>query len=332
MRTTGQRGPLLAYDVATGRHRFSLPAGVLAAGGMRFVASRGTADRKGTLVQSFDARTGRLLERWRHAGRNWFVGGVSSNGRAIALVHQVPHVTRVALVDAHGRTLQELTFHGWFDVDAVSNDARRVFLVQYLRNGGYLIRRYDAAQRSLASDVLTEKGAPMQGIAWDAVASPDGHRLMTLYLRGSRPEVHTLDLVRGTAVCIDLPRGDAWSVQQYTLTLSPDGRTLYAANPALGIVATIDLPKLRVVKVVHFLVDPESAMLAPSAVTSHDGRTVYFTAGRLLFAYDAAYHRVRGPYDLGTGIAGIAFDRHDRTLLVVTHTGRALRLDAATGR
>ena len=74
VRTTGQRGPLLAYDVATGRHRFSLPAGVLAAGGMRFVASRGTADRKGTLVQSFDARTGRLLERWRHAGRNWFVG------------------------------------------------------------------------------------------------------------------------------------------------------------------------------------------------------------------------------------------------------------------
>jgi DNA-binding beta-propeller fold protein YncE len=172
----------------------------------------------------------------------------------------------------------------------------------------------------------------MQGIAWDAVASPDGHRLMTLYLRGGRPEVHTLDLVRGTAVCIDLPRSDAYSVQQYTLALSPDGNTLYAANPALGVVATVDLPKLRAVRVDHFPAIVETAPLAPNAVVSHDGRTAYFTAGQTLFAYDDAYHVVRGPYGAGAPIAGLAFGKDDKRLVVVRRDGKVVHLNAATGR
>jgi hypothetical protein len=268
-----------------------------------------------------------------HPGKGWFLGGVSANGHVIALIHQVPHATRIELLDPRGRLVHALSLPAWFDVDAISNDGRRVFLIQYLRSGAYLIRRYDAAAQSLASEPLTEKGAPMNGTAWDAVATPDGRRLLTLYLRGStRPEVHALDLVHGTAVCIDLPRGDGWSVQQYTLALSPDGRTLYAANPALGVVATLDLVRQRVVRVVHFRLLPEQATLAPNAVASQDGRTIYFTAGRLLFAYDAAYHVVRGPYDPHIGVGGIAFARHDRALLVIGRDGRAVRLDAATGR
>lgn len=332
VRSFGQRGPLTAYAVANGRRRFSLPPGILSANGRRYVALRATG-RRSAVVRTFDARTGRVLRTWRVGRGRWFLGGVSANGRVIALINQTPHATRVALVDPRGGELGRLALPRWYDVDAVSNDGRRVFLIQYLRSGSYLIRRYDAARRSLAAQPLTEKGAPMSGTAWDAVASPDGHRLLTLYLRASnRPEVHALDLVRGTAVCIDLPRGDAWSVQQYTLALSPNGRTLYAANPALGIVATIDLVRQRVARVVRFLIDPDTATLAPSAVTSHDGRTVYFTAGRLLFAYDAAYRVVRGPYDAGIDVGGIAFDAHDRTLLVVGRGGLTARLSAATGR
>src|SRR5205823_12426922 len=135
---------------------------------------------------------------------------------------------------------------GWYDVDALSTDGRRLFLLQYLRTGAYLIRLFDLDRRVLTARRLTEKGEPMDGTAWDAVAAPDGHRLLTLYLRGDgRPEVHTLDLLRGTAVCIDLPTGDPLLVQQYTLALSPDRDTLYAANPALGVVATVDLRKQR---------------------------------------------------------------------------------------
>ncbi|MFN2471361.1 MAG: hypothetical protein ABR583_10350 [Gaiellaceae bacterium] len=40
---------------------------------------------------------------------------------------------------------------------------------------------------------------------------------------------------------------------------------------------------------------------------SADGRTLYFTGARGLWAYDAAFDRVRGPYDAGRPVIGLAF-------------------------
>jgi hypothetical protein len=68
------------------------------------------------------------------------------------------------------------------------------------------------------------------------------------------------------------------------------------------------------------------------AAVSHDGRTLYFAAGSGVYAYDAAYRRVRGRYDLGAGVAGMAFGRADRYLRVVRRDGSTVRLVAATGR
>jgi hypothetical protein len=225
-----------------------------------------------------------------------------------------------------------ITLRGSYDVDAVSNDGRRLFLIQYLRNG-YLVRFYDVARQSLAARVLTEKGAPMQGLAWDAVASPDGHYLFTLYLRGDgATEIHTLDLRRGTAVCIDLPRGDLPSIQQYALALAPDGRTLFAANPMLRLVATVDVRARSVVRVAYFHTNGFPSTQSQLAAASHDGRTVYFTSGRELFAYDAAYHTIRGAYGVGAAVTGLAFSRDDRRLTVVRTDHKVLWLNAATGR
>ena len=69
-----------------------------------------------------------------------------------------------------------------------------------------------------------------------------------------------------------------------------------------------------------------------AAAVSHDGRTVFFAAGRTLYRYDARYHRVRGGYDAGAAVSGLAFGVHDRVLLVVRRDGWSLKLDAATGR
>jgi hypothetical protein len=286
-----------------------------------------------TAVRAYDAATRHVLFTWRHRGGS-FVGGVSANGRKVALVRGGSHFTRIQMFDPQRRNVYKtFRLRGWWDVDAVSNDGRRVFLIQYLNTGGYLIRLYNIDQRVLTARRLTEDGKPMDGTAWDAVAAPDGHRLMTLYLRGdNRPEVHTLDLVRGTAVCIDLPPGSAQLVRQYTLALSRDAETLYAANPALGVVATVDLRRQRVARVDRFTARIDTAPLAPSGSVSHDGRTTYFTAGRSLYAYDAAYHVVRGPYDAGASVAGLVFSRDDKRLLVVRHDGNIFRLIAATGK
>ena len=69
-----------------------------------------------------------------------------------------------------------------------------------------------------------------------------------------------------------------------------------------------------------------------NAAVSHDGRTTYFTAGRTLYAYDAAYRVLRGPYDAGAPIGGLAFSRDDRRLVVVRRDGRVRQLNAATGK
>jgi len=331
VRNFGQSGPLAVYDVTTGRRRFTLPSGRVSADGARYYTAR-RRDVRTTTLRSYDARSGRLLRTWTHAGGAWRVGGVSANGGLVALVRSASNGTWIELVSARGRVVRRLALNGWFDVDAVSNDGRRLFLVQYARTG-YLIRKYDFGRDELAARSLTERGVPMTGTAWDAVADPAGRWLLTLYLRGSgRPEVHTLDLRHGTAVCIDLPGGNGPALQQYVLALGRDGRTLYAANPALGVVASLDLEQRRVIHVAHFRPHPESMSASASAAVSHDGRTIYFTAGQALFAYDAAFGVVRRAAAAGAQIAGLAFGRDDRRLLVVLRDGRSLHLSAATGR
>ena len=328
VRSAGPRGPLVAYELRSGRAAFALPAGIASADGRRYVVA--VRRRHTTLLRRYDARSGRRLD-VRLIGGGWNLGAVSGNGRWIGLLRPGRGATDVRLVDALGGRAHAFRLRGWFDLDAVANDGRRVFLIQYVK-AGYLIRLYDLGRRRLAARVLTEDGEPMSGVAWGAVASPDGRRLMTLYLRGSADaEVHTLDLVRGTAVCIHLPGDAPTAVRAYTLALAPDGRTLYAANPVLGLVATVDLPSLRVIRVVRFRAAAGAGVAARAAAVSHDGRTVYFAAGRSLFAYDTAYRRVRGRYDVGGAVAAIAFGPSDWTLLAVRRDGRAVRFDAATG-
>jgi hypothetical protein len=328
VRSSGPRGSLVAYDVASGRVRFTLPAGIASADGRRYVIA--TRGRRHTTLGLFDLRTQRS---WgvRSIAGGWNLGAVSGNGRWIALVRPRPGATEIQLLGSGRAQAHRFTLQGWFDVDAVANDGARVFLIQYVK-AGYLIRFYDLRRAQLATRVLTEGGKAMAGTAWGAVSSPDGRRVMTLYLRGDRlAEVHSLDLARGTAVCIDLPRGRLSALRSYTLALGPDGHTLYAANPALGVVATVDLRLLRVVRVTRFrprtVTDPTSR----AAAVSHDGRTVYFAAGRSLYAFDAAYGRVRGSYDAGGAVAGVAFSAGDWILRVVRRDGRSLRFDAATG-
>jgi hypothetical protein len=332
LRTYGQRGPLTAVDTASGGRAFTLPPGILSADGRRYVTAIQRA-RRFTTVRAYDARTGRELRAHTYRGGGWSLAGVSANGRYVALLDSFPksRVTIKIIGSRLGRVLHTIALHGSYDVDAVSNDGRKLFLIQYLRSG-YLVRFYDVGRQALASQVLTEKGAPMQGLAWDAVPSRDGHYLFTLYLRGDgAAEVHTLDLRQGTATCIDLPRGDPLSIQQYALSLSPNGRTLFAANPTLRVVATVHVRARRVTRVVHFHPNGLPTAQSQLAVASHDGRTVYFTSDRELYAYDSAYHVVRGPYRVGSAVSGLAFTRDDRRLLVV-HAGRRLDwLNAATG-
>jgi outer membrane protein assembly factor BamB len=337
VRPSGTIGPLSAYDLSTGQRRFALGRGLLSGDGSRFFTASALPHR--TTIARYDTSTGRLLGASSIAGR-WWLAGISANGRWLALAASEPGrgMTKVVVysTDRHA-VVRTMPLRGWWEVETVSNDGRRLFLIQHLSTS-YVVRLYDVAKGALRPGSLKVKGenAQMVGSAWGSVGSPDGSWLLTLYIHGDGESafVHALDLQRAYARCLDLPAGDRAdfvSLSQYVFVLSRDGTTLYAANPVLGVVAKIDLAQGAVEQTTRFRGAPStSGASAAIGAMSHDGRTLYFSTGGAIWAYDAAFGRVRGPYAAGR-IAGMGFSPDDRRLYVVRASGSVAALDAARG-
>jgi DNA-binding beta-propeller fold protein YncE len=330
----GEAGPLQAWDAKRGRLAFALPAGRASADGRSFFS-----------VLRFGARTG--LFRWSTAtGRErrlamvpgrWEVASVSPSGRWVALAAVGPRRTRVAVVDGHSGTVaHRLRLSGRFEVETVSADGKRLFLVQHLADRRYLVRLYDLRSGRLTADPLKGRDEPavMTGLAWSGLASPDGRWLLTLYLNTARDLafVHALDLPRASPRCIFLPSGGGAlrSLRQYSLALTRDATRLFAANPALGVVAEIGLPSGRVVRTARFA---PSAGDAPSYSTlSRRGRMLYVARGVRLWGYDTAHGIARGPFAIGGRAVGVGFSRDGSRVYVVRADGRVVGFAAATGR
>jgi hypothetical protein len=338
----GERGPVSVYDTRTGKLRFRLPAGLSSADGRwHFTAYRWLA---GTKIPAIALSTGRALQTFAVPGR-WRLAGVSPQGRWLVLSNRRPRPlrTEVGVLDASsGLLVQRFRLRGNFEVETVSPDGRRLFLIQHLREDGaprYLVRLYDLGTRRLQSEPLRGgKDRVMAGYAWSGVASPDGRWLLTLYLNTLRSNafIHALDLKKGIPRCIDLPsgRGAFELLKRYSLTLSPDAKTLYAANPALGAIAEIDLESRRLVRKTSFpaeAIRPAHGSATLSGTITRNGRTLYFGGARALWAYDASYGRIRGPYRVGGPILAFGYGQGERHVHVLLRSGRMLTLDAATG-
>jgi YVTN family beta-propeller protein len=336
----GVPGPVAAYDTSTGALRFLLPAGITSADGRLHYAAH--VGRVGTVVSRHAVRSGALEDSFLIDGR-WRIAGVSPTGMYVALSRRSADRSRtwIQIRGASGTLAHSLRLSGDLEVDTVSRDGERLFLIEHLHADGsprYSVRLFDLTNDRLASAPLRGKGEPpvMVGLAWSGIGSPDGQWLLTLYLNTSRSVafVHALDLVRSSPLCIFLPTGDSFDeLKSYGLTLSPDGKKLYAANAELGAVAEIDLATRKVVRTVRFAGRKSPAgALSMSGTISRNGRTLYFSGGRDLFAYDAAYGVVRGPYRTGGAIQGFGFGAGDKRVHALRADGRMLSFDAATGR
>jgi WD40 repeat protein len=317
-RPAGPGGPLLAYDLAAGKVRFRLPSGLLSADGTTFVSA---VRASGTTIARYNAHTGRSAGASRLAGR-WSVEAVSADGRQAVLRSTGSRTTfRVG-----ARTI---ALRGDWRAEAVSNDGRRLFLLEYLRDG-YRVRWYDLAAGRLLPGSLRDKTEPalMDGVAWSSLATPDGRRLLTLFLTGDgEAAVHSLDLDNPLAVCVDLPGTSFELAQQYGLALAPDGRMLTAVNPALGTVVRIDLARSAVTRTSRF---PRYAGPAgtTSASASSDGRVVAFATGSSVWTYDTRSGTVTARAGAGRRGVALAFRPDDRRILVV-RADRTSRMLAA---
>ena len=335
VRTGGQMGRLLAYDLRRGAKAFALPPGMLAADGRHFFTVR--AGKTETTLGSYDPQSGAKRNVWSVRGA-WLPAGVSPNGRRIVLVRypKPGGNTRFALVDTvRGNVVKLFQVAGPNEVETVSPDGRRIYLVHW-RGSSYQLVVYDVAPGTLrANPPVSEDGSreKMTGTAWIGLPSHDGRVVYTLYVKpDSSAFIHALDLTGRAPHCIDLPGRTAspFDTGMAALVLSPDGRKLYVASPRVGQVAVVDTVRMKVMRTVRFKPAPVASTSSPGAI-SGNGRTVYFAGDTQLWAYDTAYGRVRGPYAMLPGIVGLGFAPHGRKLYLVDAAGNVVSRNAATG-
>ncbi len=352
VRPDGSRGELIAYDPIDGGERFRLPPGMAAADGSRFyVATQGDAF---TWIEVHDPATGRVVRRDDLAGA-WDVGGVSPTGRWVALTRRPEGTARrpwaangaprtdLLILDGDAlRVVHELTLDGEFEVETISAAGDALFLIQRLPDDGldrYLVRVYDLAGDFLEEPALRDKrfiDQVMAGRAWDGLATPDGRHLLTLYVNTERDQafIHTLDLVDKFALCIGLPAGDGDPdrLAAYALTLAPDGRRVYAANPALGVVVEVDLETGTVVGAATFEPAPGiPSSVRPAGVVPADGRTLYFGHGPDVWAYDPALGIVAHVHGFPAPIVGLGTDVEGTRLFAAMEDGPLAAIDTGSG-
>lgn len=358
VRPGGPRGMLVAYDMSSGSQRFTLPPGILSADNKKYYAAAQEATQ--TRLDAFNPKTGDLTLTFLIQGR-WELSSVSPNGRWIALTRLPDEPEQVArqaggpwqsdfqvLDTQEGRIVHTLQLDGNFEVDTISADGAGLFLIQHLppvNPEHYLVRLYDLRHQELLPDPLRDKRVVdevMTGYAWGSVADPQGQWFLTLYINTAHNQafIHALNTQERFALCIDLPsgEGDFAALQQYSLTLSPDGQTLYAANAALGVVAEISLQDYRIYHLARLTPAPLplTHQLEPglnSSLMTADGQILYFSDGRHVWAYDTVSREAGKPLLVETDrvIHGLALSGDGERLYVARAEQPLLVLATATG-
>ncbi len=291
---------------------------------------------------------------------------LSANGQWMALreLGQSANATTIALIDTQsGKVTQTIHLDGDFTLDAISPAGKALYLLQKLNDtpGHYYVRVYNVDQQDLEGTPIVDKtsfnpsGDPnMTGVALTRQVSNGGTFAYTLYIdiRRNYAFVHELPLndqvYPPIAHCIDLPVGkSAALLHYYTLALSADGGTLYAANGALGVVSSINVSNAdptvifndKVQNTTHFnpgnssLSNSESGrMLYNGAALSSDQKTLYFAGIQGLWAVNTADLRIQGHYLAQQALTGVALSSDNQTLYAVDPAKGITLLSATNGQ
>jgi hypothetical protein len=351
-RPQGDAGPLFAYDMVNGAMRFSLPNGLLSADNQHYLAVTTGAD---TQLLEYDLATGAAAPVAQLTGQ-WELSSVSATGRWVALT-RVPTEsekqawavtkawkTNVQVVDTQtGKVVHAIELAGNFGVDTLSPLGDALFVIQYLpaaKPDHYQVRLFDLATETLQDGALVDKRDPeevMVGQRWQAVAPSDGSWLFTLYLRTTNNTafIHALSTENKFTLCFDLPTVKGNTLDQlkaYTIALDSNGQTVYAANPALGVIARVDVNSFDVSSVASFAPD-QGALSAPAPgnYSVADERGLYFTGGKQIWAFDATTRQVKSLSKLDNVISGLALGRDGRQLFVAWGDQPPVMLDTTSG-
>lgn len=183
-------------------------------------------------------------------------GGLSQDGKWLVAqafdptAKALPSATHfIVMSTSFGSRGTRIDMRGYYQFDAISNDGRRLYLIEYLTYSDYRVRVYNVAEQRLEPYIVVDKSQPnerMTGLRLSGVASPDGQWLYSIYVREKEGAfIHALNLGQPFAFCIDLP-GNGSSAGtgdvefHWSLALTRDGSRLYAANALMGVVSEIN--------------------------------------------------------------------------------------------
>ena len=223
-------------------------------GSVRYVT---LSTQRSTVVAAIGVRSGRVLRSTLVRGFYGVplvafdnsTGGLSGDRKTLVLASYGPYpgtpgsTSFAVLATRTLKTVRKLRLNGSWSFDAVSPDASRLYLIQYLSVGQdphYRVRLLDAKTGKLEPGAVVdrrESEVDMRGQPVTRKTSLDGRWAYTLYARSRKPPfVHALDTVAAKAYCIDLPlrlqqleqmnlrlhveRGGALSVRNGTKTLA----------------------------------------------------------------------------------------------------------------
>lgn len=347
----------------------TLPAGLTSLNHQRLYTATPTNGE--TTISIINTQTGSKLRSFTISGSyttsasSFDNSVISTSGQWLALreLGQPIGETVIALIDTQAGKLAK-TFHlnGDFTLDAVNPDGSRVYLLERLNDGSghYYVRLYDVTKNQLYQSPIVDKtelnDPNMTGTAVARQMAGDGTMAYTLYVDAYHniAFVHVLPLTGDLygAHCVLLPVGkSADLLHYYTLTMSSDESTLYAANGALGVVSEIslngpdssDIFDDKVVATVHFNPGSVSSsdktrMLYNGAALSPDGKTLYIAGIHGIWPVNTldlhAQHNsaVLGNYLAGQGLTSVAVSADGRTLYAVDPTNGITVLNTATGQ
>ena len=362
---------LIASD---GRVLRRLPGGELTAGGTRLLTA--APDGDATRLRLLDTATGAVLdERALPAGFHLPVLGpsqrpvaVAAGDRYAALEDTPPGAqagsvttTHLAVVDlGPGGSTRLVTLAGDFDVDALSSDGSRLYLIESLAPDAagkvdYRVRRVDVDTGTLDPHVVVDKSdgeAAMTGLPLSRAFGSDPGWVLTVYGFGAHgPFVHALGVDIGVAFCVDLPTdvrtGDEAQQLLWSLVRDPSGRRAVAINAGTGQVVDLDLSTggapvaARTVDIPigdstsgSGIVTNAGAkrIVSTGAVLSPDGHLLYAIADSGIVVLDMATLRVTGTLATGIRPSGLAISPDGSALLAVDEDASTVDLvDARTG-
>lgn len=372
---TAQHIVALPVGTADPAARLTLPAGLTDLKHQRLYIARPLSDGSNvhTTISVIDTSSGATLRtlnipgNYSTADRGYADSMLSGDGRWLALRAQnaPAGTTSIALVDTQaGRLVKSIHLNGDFTLDAVSPMGTILYLLEYYQAGTshYNVRAYDLTAGQLLDGSIVDKndlGDKMQGVALARQMSDDGDMAYTLYINPvtNKAFIHILwltDAVNNSipfpaiARCLDLPVGSSSALlHYYTLTLSQDGKTLYAVNAALGTIATINLDlgpnsyqlwlignaKINRFNVGNSVVTAadEARELHNGAVLSRDQNLLYVAGLHGIWVINTNTLQAQGQYLKQQDFTGLALSGDGHTIYGVDPTTGITLLDSSSG-